>query len=57
MDTKWKDVKEKWKKMIESVCENRHGIIGGNKPAAISSKTAAVFSRFSCFVFCSAHIG
>lgn len=46
MDTKWKNVKEKWKKMIESVCENRHGIIGGLCLAAGAVLLIAMFGSF-----------
>ena len=46
MDTKWKNIKEKCMKMIETVRENRHGIIGGIYMAAGTVILIAMFGSF-----------
>lgn len=46
MDTKWKNIKEKCMKMIETVRENRHGIIGGIYMAAGAVILIAMFGSF-----------
>ena len=46
MDTKWKNIKEKCKKMIETVRENRHSIIGGICMAAGAVILIAMFGSF-----------